>query len=76
MYIVAHKYKCTKCGHEEEMGGSMMDHWMKSPIAEDGDAVCPKCWNEFLKSFGMMKCTVAWNKDGSAYDRAMEENEN
>jgi hypothetical protein len=74
-YVVAQPHKCTKCGHEEELGGSMMDHWTKTPITDENDAVCPKCWNDFLKNFGKMKCTIDWRGHGSAYDIA-KQNEN
>lgn len=60
-YIVSHPYRCPKCGHEENAGGTDMDYWTKSPITENGNPICTKCWNEFLKTLGAeMRCTVNW----------------
>ena len=74
-YIVAHPHKCTKCGYGKDIGGTMMDYWSKSPITENNDAVCPKCWNEFLSAFGKMKCTIDWSGQGSEYDNAIKTSE-
>lgn len=74
-YSIPQDHKCSKCGHETKFGPH--DHWDKSPVTEDGNPICPKCWNEFLASLGAtMLCTVAWSKDGSKYDQYMKAKQN
>jgi hypothetical protein len=69
-YINSHPYKCPKCGHTENAGGTDMDYWTKSPITTRGNPVCPVCWDNFLDILGAeMRCTIAWSKEGSDYDQ-------
>ena len=70
MYVMSQPYKCPKCGHEEKAGGSDMEYWKRSPITDEGNPICPKCWNAFLDSLGAeMRCTVAWTNKGSDYNQ-------
>lgn len=46
-----------------------MDYWKYSPITENGNPICPKCWNKFLETLGAeMRCTIDWF-DGSDYEK-------
>ena len=70
MHIYSQHHKCPRCGYEEKAGGTDMDYWKKSPVTAEGNPICPKCWNNFLDSLGAeMRCTVAWTKEGSDYDK-------
>ena len=70
MYVMSQPYKCPKRGHEEKAGGSDMEYWKRSPITDEGNPICPKCWNNFLKTLGAeMRCTVAFYREGSDYEQ-------
>ena len=69
MYLAPQPYKCIKCGHEFKF--SPHDHH-PAPVNSETDPVCPVCWDKFLESVGLGYCTVAWNKDGSEYERKLK----
>ena len=68
MYIEPQKYKCIKCGYEEDW--SPHAKHSNAPVIGAGP-VCPSCWKEFINAnLGIMYCTVNW-RDGSEYDKKM-----
>lgn len=69
-YCAAFPYKCIKCGHEFKFSP---DDPHPAPKTSDGRPSCPKCWDEFLEALGLGYCTVAWTKEGSAYEIAVRE---
>lgn len=59
-------HKCIKCEHEFNFSPH---NYNIAPMTSEKDPVCPKCWDEFLKSIGIGYGTTAWTKDGSAYEQ-------
>lgn len=54
MYIVPQEVKCLKCGHKMKYG----PHNKHPAPVIDGDPLCPKCYNEFMKKHvGVMEYT-------------------
>ena len=71
MYVFPEPHKCPKCFHEMKYGPH--EGYNKSPITEDGNPICPKCWNNFLKTIGSeMLCTVNFLGQ-SDFDKAFSE---
>ena len=69
-YVYSQPHKCLKCGFECNAGGSDMLYWKYSPIMENDNPVCPKCWNKFLETLGAeMCCTVSFTKNPSEYEQ-------
>lgn len=66
-HLFKQPHKCVKCGHEFLY--SPHDHH-PAPTDSTGQPACPECWDEFLASVGLGYCTVAWTREGSAYDKA------
>ncbi len=72
-YFFKTHFKCPKCGYICNAGGSDMEYWKESPITQEGNPICPKCWNEFLKTFGAeMRCIVPFDGGLSDYEKHYE----
>ena len=59
-------YKCPKCHHT--MNYSSYDDYKESPLTQNNNPICPKCWNDFILGIGAeMRCIVDFGV-GSDYD--------
>lgn len=66
VYISPQPYKCTKCGHEEQLS----PHFPSFNLILGSDIFCHKCLHEFLRnSVGLMKRTNDFTGSGSEYDK-------
>lgn len=68
-YMCKQPHKCIRCGHEFEYSP---DDRHSAPVDSSGQPACLKCWDAFLATVGLGYCTVAWTREGSAYDRAVK----
>lgn len=50
MYIIPKSYKCPKCHYT--MNYSPSDIYTDSPVTQDDNPICPKCWNDFILGLG------------------------
>ena len=74
MYINPQPYKCPRCTHTIKFGPH--EGWTQTPITEQGNPICPHCWEMFLQSLGAeMRCTVDWDGTGSAFDKAYKKDQ-
>lgn len=68
MYIVPQKYKCDRCGHEENYS----PHAHSISLHLGADPVCNHCLSAMIRAAcGVMRCTVDFSgKGGSEYQAA------